>query len=82
MRRATGVPTAAARDAHGRRDVGLGPAGSGPLDDQQPATDGETSVRVGHEDLLGREDVRHLHSARELSLSSVRCGTNHLAGYT
>ena len=39
----------------------LRPAGARPLDDQEPTTNRQAGVRVGHENLLGRADVRHLH---------------------
>ena len=32
-----------------------------PLNQQQPTMNVETSISVGHEDLLVGEDVRHLH---------------------
>jgi len=35
--------------------------GNDPLDQQTTTMNGQTSVSVGHEDLLVGEDVRHLH---------------------
>ena len=51
-----------ARDSEFFGDMGDRPAmGDDPLDQQTTTMQVQTSVSVGHEDLLVGEDVRHLH---------------------
>ena len=71
----------AAGDPHRGGDVCLLPARPGPFDDQLPATDGQTSVRVGHENLLVVK-TSDISTKPGGSLCQVpRCGTNLMAGY-
>ena len=83
-----GVPVdpglhALAGDPHRRRDVRLLPAGLVPLDDQQPAVDGQPSITVGHENLRSVRALDKPHPNRGFSSrQAIPPATNVLAGYT